>query len=205
MTNAELLKVALDIATKAHSGQTRWDKKTPYVTHPIAVAEAFERPYERMVALLHDVIEDTAVTASNLKDKGIPDDVIIAVETMSHRSNESYAMYLGRVKTNTLASKVKTSDLLHNLSDLDSKRNKQRLDKYLLALKLLNPRTLADVDEEALQNYTNQNVFSLNTGKRGKILEVKSSERGADILVGWSDESVGLVWHVESQAIGLIE
>jgi (p)ppGpp synthase/HD superfamily hydrolase len=129
------LKNALKVAYDAHKGQTRRNGRTPYIEHPIAVAKKVHTDQQKMVAMLHDVIEDTTVSAEFLKVKGIPSDVIDAVKILTKRKGDDYMEYLKRVKENPLALSVKLADIDHNLHDSPSE--KQKL-KYKKALEFLN-------------------------------------------------------------------
>lgn len=143
----EILKIAKTIATKAHEGQFRYDKKTPFITHPEAVADFFycgldivepdkEDIEGQIVAWLHDVVEDTDVTLGDLLNQGIPFYLVTIVEILTHRENEEYLDYLLRVKENDFATQVKKADIKHNLSTSASKaqQNKYKLALYLLEL-----------------------------------------------------------------------
>lgn len=123
------LELAKSIATKAHEGQTRWDKFTPYITHPEAVANLVEQEKEKVVAWLHDVVEDTPITLSDLMDS-FPTDIVSAVDAITKRGNEDYDKYIRRVGNNPLSRVVKIADITHNLSDL--KKGSMR-DKYMVA------------------------------------------------------------------------
>lgn len=94
------------------------------------------------VALLHDIIEDTDVTAGDLYAQGFTTEIVKAIETMTHRNNEDYFSYVRRVKTNQIARVVKVADLNHN-SDLTrlniiTKNDIDRIEKYKEALRILN-------------------------------------------------------------------
>ena len=143
-TQTDLMAVrAARIATEAHKGQTRWDGKTPYITHPAAVAKACRDANYGVicecVAWLHDVIEDTKITAGDLLDRGIPSDVVRAVEHMSKKKGQSYLDYLKQVQQDGLAVVVKIEDIKHNMSDLKPGSMYQ---KYELALYILHSRSL---------------------------------------------------------------
>ena len=108
---------ALKIAVTAHQGQV--DKcGDHYILHPIRVALNFssEAPMHRIAAILHDVVEDTSVTLSNLEALGCPRRVLEALDALTHRNGEPYANYIERVKKNQLAIDVKYFDLIDNLS-----------------------------------------------------------------------------------------
>lgn len=112
---------ALRLAAAAHSGQV--DKAgEDYIKHPIAVAGLVDTEELQIVALLHDVVEDTSVTFDDLKREGFDDNVISAVDHLTHRENESREGYLSRVLENPLAATVKLADLMHN-SDLGRIKN----------------------------------------------------------------------------------
>jgi (p)ppGpp synthase/HD superfamily hydrolase len=106
---------AIQIASKAHSGQT--DKAgLPYILHPIAVMMQMSNDLERQVAMLHDVIEDTPVTIDELKREGFTQPVINALECLTRGEGEPYMNYVARAAVNTIARKVKMADLRHNMS-----------------------------------------------------------------------------------------
>ncbi len=106
------VKKAMETARKAHEGAV--DKSgEPYFTHPARVAERMRSPEEQVVALLHDVVEDTDVTLETLEAEFGPE-TAAAVDAISHRKKESWADYLIRVKANTVARAVKISDLIDN-------------------------------------------------------------------------------------------
>lgn len=147
-----LLAGAIEIATEAHKGQTRWDKTVPYITHPLAVMalvgeEELQRVTDggpsmialQVVAVLHDVVEDTSVTLEHLLGRGIPGYMVDGVNAITKRKGEEYHLYLKRVSRSELASKVKIQDITHNLSDL--KKGSMR-DKYLLAREYLREKLL---------------------------------------------------------------
>ena len=103
----------LRFVEEVHHGQ--YDKLgVPYVLHPVAVAEQMTTEKEILVALLHDVVEDTSVTLDDLRDRGYSDEVVAAVDILTRRSGEPYSTYIERVSTNELARRVKLADLRHN-------------------------------------------------------------------------------------------
>lgn len=132
--------MAYKIAFKAHAGQ--YDKAgQPYIQHPAYVASQMKSDDERMVALLHDVIEDTPLTLDDLRQKGFSDEVVNAVYAITKVRGEDYADYLNRVRGNRLACSVKIADLLHN-SDLSrlseiKQMDYERVEKYKHALAYL--------------------------------------------------------------------
>lgn len=135
----EQTELAASIATKAHKGQTRWDKTIPYITHPQAVARALIQTGYRdedyvAAAWLHDVIEDTDVTAQDLRDQGVDPGIVDAVVILSKTPNVSYLDYILTVGGHWIARVVKMEDIRHNMSDLKNGSMKQ---KYELALYIL--------------------------------------------------------------------
>lgn len=136
----DILKLANEIAEKAHAGQ--YDKAgKPYIEHPRFVANCVIGNKEKVLALLHDVIEDSEVTLVDLKNIGIPEEIVNAVDVLTRKSGEEYKHYIVRIKDNELAKTVKLADLRHN-SDISrisnpTKEDKERVDKYNLAIEFL--------------------------------------------------------------------
>lgn len=136
-----LLEKAILIATKAHMNQK--DKLgEPYIIHPLTVMLSLENESERIVAILHDVIEDTNVTLDNLKEEGFSKEVLEAIDCITKRHGENYLDYLGKIKQNELALKVKLADINHNmnperLKELDPETAVRLREKYNTALKEL--------------------------------------------------------------------
>ena len=131
-TQIELCK---SIATAAHSGQFRRDGKTPYIVHPKAVVDRVVGDTDAVsAAWLHDVIEDCDETRTSLQEKGVPSNVLDAVEAMTKTKGPSYEEYLARVRGNPLARKVKIADMLANLSDGPTERQIKKYAHGLLFL-----------------------------------------------------------------------
>ena len=135
MNTAEqsMVDLALSIARQAHEGQL--DKAgVDYIEHPIYVASQVDTEEEKAVALLHDVIEDSSVTAEELLNAGLPETVVTAIQILSKKKGQDYQTYLENVKSNPLARVIKLADLKHNsdLSRLSSVTDKdlERLEKY---------------------------------------------------------------------------
>lgn len=135
------LEDAVAIATSAHEGQV--DKSgRPYIGHPLRVMASVSGGHEQMAAVLHDVIEDTPVTADDLLARGCPPAVVDAVVALSHLDGESQEDYLRRVAANPLALSVKRADIGDNLSPariarLDEETQERLKAKYARALRLL--------------------------------------------------------------------
>lgn len=132
-----MLNKALDIAYKAHKGQV--DKAgVPYILHPMRVALNCSTEEEKIVALLHDVVEDTPITLEELKAEGFSDGILAALKSLTKTKGEDYRNFIQRVVINPLAARVKIQDLKDNmdLSRLGGKPH-WKLDLYQEALELL--------------------------------------------------------------------
>lgn len=141
MIYTENTKRAMKLCYKAHAGQT--DKSDlPYVHHPLHLAEQMDDEDSTIVALLHDVAEDTEFSIPILEKMGFSDTVIEALALMTHEEGVPYMNYVRKIKENPLATKVKLADLAHNmdLTRLDhepTEEDLQRRDKYLEAERIL--------------------------------------------------------------------
>ena len=103
---------AIIMAYNAHMGQK--DKSgIPYIFHPFHLAESMDTEDECIVALLHDIVEDTDVTFEDL-EKEFSNTVIEALKLLTHDKNDPYNEYILKIKTNPIAKKVKLADLRHN-------------------------------------------------------------------------------------------
>ena len=140
MIYTELTVNAMKIAFKAHKDQI--DRAgVPYIYHPIHLAESMDDEYLIVVALLHDVVEDSDITFDELIESGFPNEVINALKLLTHDLNVDYFEYIQLISKNQLASKVKLTDLKHN-SDISrlkvvSDKDLERLEKYKKAIKIL--------------------------------------------------------------------
>ena len=104
---------ALQIAAQAHEGQK--DKEgQPYILHPLRVMSRVEGEAAQIVAVLHDVIEDTQVTLSDLRNAGFSEEVLAALLCVTHRKEDPYADYVIGCKNNPIARQVKLADLADN-------------------------------------------------------------------------------------------
>ncbi len=137
----QLLSKAINIAMQAHAGQV--DKAgMPYIGHVMRVMQAGKTIDEKIVGVLHDVVEDTTWTFDALLAEGFPVHIVDALRCVTKLSDdEPYESFINRVKTNPLAVAVKITDLTDNmdirrlqtLTDADV----QRLRKYLKAYQSL--------------------------------------------------------------------
>lgn len=137
---------ALRLAVGAHAGQL--DKAgQPYILHPLRVSMRIARitGYDEpaaVVALLHDVLEDTDTDVWDLISEGYSDEIIQAVEAITHHEGESYIDYLKRVKQNDIALIVKLADISDNLGPerldlLEPELAVRLIEKYGIALETL--------------------------------------------------------------------
>lgn len=139
MINTKLTRLASKIAYRAHEGQE--DKAgVPYIFHPIHIAEQMDTEASCIVALLHDVVEDSDITIDYLSQY-FSEDVMVALKILTKNENDDYVEYIKRIKTNKLATKVKLKDLEHNsdLTRLDeiTDEDRKRATKYINAIKYL--------------------------------------------------------------------
>ena len=137
----QLLAKAIEIALEAHKGAT--DKAgMPYAGHIMRVMQAGRTNDEKIVGVLHGLVEDTDWTFDQLLEEGFPQHIVDALRCVTKISeDEPYEEFIKRVKTNPLAVAVKINDLTDNmdirrLSELTDK-DVQRLRKYLQAYRLL--------------------------------------------------------------------
>ena len=141
MIYTDATKKAMKLCFQAHKDQT--DKSgIPYVFHPIHLAEQMKDEDTTVVALLHDVVEDTTYTPEDLAAMGFNDRVIAAIRLMTHDENLPYMEYVAKIKENPIAKAVKLADLAHNsdttrLDTVDAKAA-ARVEKYTKAIRLLN-------------------------------------------------------------------
>ena len=141
MIYTELTKKAILVAFKAHEGQV--DRAgLPYVLHPIHIAEQMKDEDTCVVALLHDVIEDTDMTLEDLKQYGFTEVQLEGVRLMTHEDDVDYFDYVRAMKDNPVAKAVKLEDLKHNSDftrlDKVTEKDLKRLEKYKKAEAILN-------------------------------------------------------------------
>lgn len=112
------LEAAISVASSAHLGQ-RDKGGLPYILHPLAVMLSMPQDDEagRIVAVLHDVVEDTVVNLDRLRLFGFATDVVDAVDAISKRDGETNRDYWTRCKANPIAARVKIKDMEHNSSE----------------------------------------------------------------------------------------
>lgn len=140
MIYTPLTKKAMKLCFFAHREQ-RDKSGIPYVFHPIHLAEQMPDEESTVVALLHDVVEDTPYTWDDLAQMGFPQPVLEALKLMTYDPSVPYLDYVAGLKGNPVARRVKLADLRHNsdLSRLDlvQEKDRQRVQKYAAAIRLL--------------------------------------------------------------------
>ena len=135
------LEKAIQIAVEAHAG-TKDKGEKAYILHPISVMMRVETEEEKIVAILHDVVEDTDWTFDALRKEGFSETIIEALETVTKYSEEEdYGDFIQRSLKNDIGRKVKIADLRENLDvtrigELTDK-DLERINKYKRALKTL--------------------------------------------------------------------
>lgn len=140
MIYTDLTRKALKIAYEAHKDQV--DKAgLPYINHPLHLAEQMETEDTCVVALLHDVVEDTEFTLEDLRKAGFTEKQLQAIEAMTHEKGVPYMDYVRELKKNEIAVAVKIADIRHNsdISRIENPTEKdiKRLDKYKEAMEFL--------------------------------------------------------------------
>jgi (p)ppGpp synthase/HD superfamily hydrolase len=143
MLYSPLVFKAMEIAYAAHHGQFDLSG-VPYIFHPAFLAGQMDTEHEIIVALLHDVVEDTSVTFDDLITAGFPSNVIESIKLLTHNDGSPYFDYIRRVASNPIAHKVKLADLKHNrnptrtmLPEYHNTSILKRVEKYAKAIEIL--------------------------------------------------------------------
>lgn len=132
----EQFQIALELAVEKHKNQT--DKAgNPYILHPLHVMENVNSKEGKIVAILHDIIEDTDITEDYLLKIGLSKRIVDAVVALTRSEDIDYQEYIKNLSSNPLAKEVKLADLEHNmdlkrlptLNEKDLERNR----KYQIA------------------------------------------------------------------------
>jgi (p)ppGpp synthase/HD superfamily hydrolase len=134
------LEKAIQIAAIAHSGQK--DKAgEPYILHPLKVMMHVKTEEERIVAVLHDVVEDSEFTIQDLENEGFDQNILFAVDALTKRKGETKIDAAKRAAENKIARMVKLADNKEN-SDLTriknpNERDFARLEEYKIVREIL--------------------------------------------------------------------
>jgi HD domain-containing protein len=132
-TKPQLLARAIAIAAEAH--QRQLDKAgSPYILHPLRMMMRAQSLDEQIVAVLHDVVEDSDWTLEQVGEEGFGESITAALDCLTHRPDEGYDDYLDRILTNPLATQVKFYDLEDNMTltrlSALTERDLERVSKY---------------------------------------------------------------------------
>src|SRR5437016_14147144 len=109
-----LLDTAIQIAAEAHAGQKQKNGQ-PYILHPFRVMARVQTEEEKIVAVLHDLIEDTPWTAEQLKQRGFPPHILHALDCVTKRPDDRYEDFVTRSAADPIALRVKLADLEDNM------------------------------------------------------------------------------------------
>jgi (p)ppGpp synthase/HD superfamily hydrolase len=124
---------AIIFATEAHRGQVDRAGR-PYILHPLRLMCHLQSDTERMIAVLHDVIEDSDYTLDDLRKMGYEEEIVEAVDCLTRRDDETYHEFIQRIKPNRLARRVKLADLMDNMdirrAGLLQEKDLERLQRY---------------------------------------------------------------------------
>lgn len=135
-----LLELAIKVATEAHKNQK--DKGgNPYIEHPKAVAARVDNLEHKIVAYLHDVVEDTEITLDDLAEMGFTYRIVNSVRLLTKTDKLTYEEFLKRLKADDNARHVKIADLKHNM-DISripepTEKDHKRIEKYKRSLEFL--------------------------------------------------------------------
>lgn len=135
------LERAIQIAVEAHAGQ-RDKAGEPYVLHPLRMMFAVKSEAERIVAVLHDVVEDCdSWSFDRLKAEGFAPSILDALDSVTKRAGEDYTAFVQRAGLNPIGRSVKFADLQDNM-DLSriadpSDHDHRRIERYREALAYL--------------------------------------------------------------------
>lgn len=140
MIYTDMTRKAMKLCFEAHKDQV--DKSgMPYVFHPYHLAEQMHDEATTVVALLHDVVEDTEYSIEDIRKMEFPEKIVTALQLMTHEESVPYMDYVLKLRKNPITKAVKLADLNHNsdlsrLNHVDEKALKRK-EKYAEAIKLL--------------------------------------------------------------------
>lgn len=109
-----MLSRAIDVAKEAFSGK-KDDNGHPYVDHALRVMDKMDTEEEKIVAVLHDVVEESEVSLHELQAMGFSREVVEAVGILTKRNDMTYFDYIDDIRCSELASKVKIAEIEDNL------------------------------------------------------------------------------------------
>ena len=134
------LEKAIALAATQHAGQL--DKGgQPYILHPLRLMLQFSNPTLQIIAVLHDILEDTSTTAEDLEALGFSAEIIQAIQALTKQTGESRLEAAKRTALNPLATQVKYVDVLDNMNltriNNPTPRDFARLEEYKVVLEIL--------------------------------------------------------------------
>ena len=140
MKNIPSLAHTMAFAEECHRGHL--DKSgVMYVLHPLQVMRQMKTETEKIVGVLHDIVEDTPITLQDLRQKGYSEEIVEAIDCLTKREGENYEDFIERCKKNPIAMKVKIADLEDNMDirrlDVLTEKDTERLNRYLRAWRYL--------------------------------------------------------------------
>ena len=137
-----LLEKAIAIAVEAHRGKI--DRAgQPYILHPLRVMFRVESEAERIVAALHDVVEDHGDVwpMERLRQEGFPPEILEALDGVTKRDGETYEQFIERSAQNPISIRVKLADLEDNMDvrrlSQVTEKDRERLNRYVAAYRRL--------------------------------------------------------------------
>jgi (p)ppGpp synthase/HD superfamily hydrolase len=134
------LEDAIVLAAQAHRGQVGKNGE-PYILHPLRMMARLDGEAERIVAVLHDVVEDTPHSLDELRALGFSAEVVRAVDAVTRRPDETYEQFVERAATDPIARRVKLADLEDNMDvrrlQQVTEKDRERLERYLRAWRRL--------------------------------------------------------------------
>lgn len=179
--SANLLDKAARICITKHSGQ-RDKMGRAYFQHPMRVAMRCATDEQKMVALLHDVIEDCGVTADELLAEGFPQEVIEGIVAVTRQDGESYEEFVARAKQNPLGRAVKLHDLEDNLDifrlDTLSPEMAARFSRYLAAYRFLQSDDTPDPGKRPAKIKTVDELYSILRAEEDNRTRSRSGHTG---------------------------
>jgi (p)ppGpp synthase/HD superfamily hydrolase len=133
------LETAIIVASEAHKGQLDLSGRL-YILHPLTVMMKMDTDFERIIAVLHDVIEDTHITMEHMEGFLKNEEMIRVLKLLTREKGRDYFEYIKEIKKHPTARKIKIADLEHNMDlkrtlgreDMTDK-DKNRVAKYYKA------------------------------------------------------------------------
>jgi (p)ppGpp synthase/HD superfamily hydrolase len=130
------LEDAIALAVEAHRGQKE-KAGQPYILHVLRVMFRLDTEQEQMAGVLHDLVEDTPYTLDDLRRLGYPESVVVAIDCLTRRKDESYEEFVERASAHPIARRVKLADLEDNMDirrlSAVTERDRERLNRYIRA------------------------------------------------------------------------